>query len=178
MDTYFIPIDATTIRRNPEYHPPGITHYQAGTTEVTFHGKGPVPKEIEESEYFEVTECSQEEYCGLLYYDKAAHVKIIEKIRHILEKYNIELDFTREIIDTTQINSPEFLYEYQDTKVKCETCESIFSHKYLRSEWTYDGGGHSDTICPVCGDWDCCNIEYETLEKALKRIDKTKEEIN
>lgn len=185
--TNYILIDTSTIRRNPDYHPPGTRHYRVGISETTFHGKGLVPKEIENHEDLVVTDwplesvtnkkyqvesVTNKEYYGVLY------GKLTEDILDILKKYNIDINSSHQMIDDTQINSPEFLYEYENTKVKCQYCKSVFLHKYLYSEWTYDGGGHSDTICPVCDGWGCCNVEYETLEHALERIGKTKETIN
>ena len=58
---------------------------------------------------------------------------------------------------------PEWLYEYDNYEVECDWCGAIFDWKKLKS-WT-DGDEYyyreSDTICPECGEWDCCQIEFQ-----------------
>lgn len=58
---------------------------------------------------------------------------------------------------------PSFIYQYDDCDVECESCGEKFSWKELKSEddeW-YDGYSYSDTICPHCGEWDCCKVEFQ-----------------
>lgn len=59
-----------------------------------------------------------------------------------------------------------FLYEYKKTLVKCMYCDSRFDHTLLKSDGDEDGDGNyysSDAICPKCGEWECCTVEYEDI---------------
>ena len=65
-----------------------------------------------------------------------------------------------------------YLFEYESKNIKCRYCNSKFDHTELASDSSNDGVGYSDTVCPKCGLWDCCIIEYEDIEDALKRRDE------
>ena len=39
----------------------------------------------------------------------------------------------------------------------------------------YNDYAYSDKVCPICGAWDCCEIEYEKIDSALKRKKKIDE---
>jgi len=58
---------------------------------------------------------------------------------------------------------PGFLFEYEPTMVECSECHQKFLHTELRSD-SFDDGSYSDTICPKCGAWNCCEIKYERLQ--------------
>jgi hypothetical protein len=62
---------------------------------------------------------------------------------------------------------PEYSYNYENKKLKCEYCGEAFRYLELKAECGEDSC--SDKICPKCGAWDCVSIEYEKLEDALKR---------
>lgn len=59
---------------------------------------------------------------------------------------------------------PKFLYEYVPCDVKCDFCESEFDYTELLTE-DYADYWYSDTVCPECHSPNCCEIEFENLEK-------------
>lgn len=61
---------------------------------------------------------------------------------------------------------PRFNYTYEELLLKCSECGKEFSNKDLESFSDEDCDGNyyfNDRICPKCGTWDCCEIEYEKL---------------
>jgi hypothetical protein len=62
---------------------------------------------------------------------------------------------------------PDYLYEYEDTLVKCSRCKEEFDHEELEADSIDDF--YSNTICPKCQKWNCCEVEYESIAEALKR---------
>jgi len=66
--------------------------------------------------------------------------------------------------------SPAYLYEYHDRNVVCRECGCSFPHGDLEAD--YDGYGEDDevwsnSICPVCGEWDCCDFVFEELSSEM-----------
>lgn len=62
---------------------------------------------------------------------------------------------------------PTYSYNYEDKKVECDNCNSRFNYKSLKYDESSDN--YSYSVCPVCGTWDCVELEYEKIEDALKR---------
>lgn len=63
---------------------------------------------------------------------------------------------------------PEYSFSYMVTKAKCCHChESVeVSDLGYDSEYDRDGGKlrSSETICPACDKWDCCDLTFEAIE--------------
>ena len=75
---------------------------------------------------------------------------------------------------TVHTMTPEgpHLFEYEDTPVECDNCHEKFSYKELEADAMQDGDGEetwSNWICPKCGEWDCCELEFESVESVLKK---------
>lgn len=72
-------------------------------------------------------------------------------------------------------NCMTFYFEFDgESKCKCNYCEAVFKFRYLdsytdKNELNYD-------ICPVCGEYDPCDLEFETMNETLRRIQITKDE--
>jgi hypothetical protein len=85
----------------------------------------------------------------------------------------LELNHHREV-QTVHTLTPasEWLYDLEDTQVECCYCHNKFSYKDLKSEDVgVDNDGDdisNDYICPKCNKDDCCRIEYEKIEDAVK----------
>lgn len=62
---------------------------------------------------------------------------------------------------------PRYLFACRPTLIKCEVCNEEFYHSELEYD-CYDWGRCSDTICPKCHDWDCCELEFEDIDSAIK----------
>ena len=59
--------------------------------------------------------------------------------------------------------SPQFLYQYLPTRVSCEYCSAEFNFDELESDG--DEEGWSETVCPKCHIWNCCEVEFESLSQ-------------
>jgi hypothetical protein len=60
---------------------------------------------------------------------------------------------------------PAFLYEYENPELVCDSCGGTFCHQDLLFDETNDWGGYisSYEVCPLCHEWDCCEVELEKL---------------
>jgi hypothetical protein len=65
-----------------------------------------------------------------------------------------------DMIEVAHLPEPEWLFTYEETPVQCTHCGGRFDARCLGSD--EDGYGRwSDTICPLCRQADCCEVEYE-----------------
>jgi predicted RNA-binding Zn-ribbon protein involved in translation (DUF1610 family) len=67
---------------------------------------------------------------------------------------------------------PAYSFDYENTKIKCNECGEEIMTDDLKSEESSDGEYYSDRICPKCGMFDCCDLEYEKIGDVLKLINK------
>ena len=68
---------------------------------------------------------------------------------------------------------PSHFYKYENTNVKCESCGEIFGNNLLEEDGDEDADGnyyHSETICPKCHCWNCCEVKYEKLDDIPKEV--------
>lgn len=78
-------------------------------------------------------------------------------------------------VNNTAINHfpiPAYSFKYENTKIKCNECGEEIMTNDLKSDESGDGEYYSDRICPKCGMFDCCDLEYEKIGDALKLINK------
>lgn len=78
--------------------------------------------------------------------------------------FRIENQF--EEINLMPGSNPPFLYKYKPTLVKCNYCAARFDHTLLKQDGDEDSDGNyysSSAICPQCGEWECCSVEYEDI---------------
>ncbi len=63
---------------------------------------------------------------------------------------------------------PKWLYKYTPTVIECKNCKKFIIHTELESDsFDYDGG-YSNRVCPECGEWDCCDIEFEKITDVIE----------
>lgn len=62
---------------------------------------------------------------------------------------------------------PKYFYSYADTMVQCNCCLKKFNYGELESDRSDDLSDGTDTQCPFCKKWDCCEIEYERLSEDI-----------
>lgn len=76
---------------------------------------------------------------------------------------SIKTNYQHQVIHS-MTPEPDWLYQYEPIRVKCEFCNRRFLHTELKSDsiW-HDDEIFSDTVCPKCDTFDCCEIEYERL---------------
>jgi len=172
---YFIEIDLDSINVNANAGNT-ITHIPT-TIEVKFDFIGDYEnfnllKEFEKDKTCVITEITYFESndkiikCnGILYNpNKISEFKSIEYV-------NIEYNKNYVILNHFPI--PKYSFKYIDSEVGCSECGSKFNFSELEAEeYDFDGEDYYDTTtkCPKCNTWDCCEIEYETIENALIRL--------
>ena len=158
-------IDLSTIERNKDYAP-GCREYVKGPMRVTFTCNGPLPESFVEGENVTVTNWSTEigifHSEGLIIGD--IDIKALQK-----EKCDVTLKYERETMEVSSFEDRQWFFKYEPTVVTCTECGSMFKHEYLESDSSEYDSRFSSEVCPVCGNWDCCEIEYEDIKDALIR---------
>lgn len=71
------------------------------------------------------------------------------------------------IVDNRRFTN-EWLYQYENIELKCSNCKKPVKFNDLESEEELDGS-FSCRVCPKCGKWECCDLDFENIEAALKR---------
>lgn len=63
---------------------------------------------------------------------------------------------------------PKYSFEYEDSEVQCCECGETFK----RSELLHDeiDDYYSLSVCPKCGEFDCCELEYEKINDVIKSL--------
>lgn len=147
MAKYLIPIDRTTVRKNP----------RAGRSDYTITlGPPRWSKTVVETK---------------------SYVRHDEKSDWMLvasdTKENISVS---QPTQTLWSLSPEgqWLYEYEPVKVKCGNCRAEFLNTELKEDYndSVDVDSYVDAyvsnVCPKCNAWECCQLEYEKIEDIVK----------
>jgi len=157
-----IKIDLRTLRKNPHY---GYREFVPGATRTSFTATE-LPEFFKDGINCIITEIKADpiQYFGEIIDQKLVNRWVNEKPK------GVSMSISRDVIEVIS-NQPEYFYKYLPTKIKCEECYNSFLHTKLKSESYFDGDDdiYSNTICPMCGEWYCCHIEYESVEDALKR---------
>jgi hypothetical protein len=170
-DCIIIPINKDSIKKNPDA---GKTQERIVTGQhITFEGKSDVPKIIQDDldcKNFFISEISLGEdkfYRGL-----AMHLddKLIDQLKQ--EDHTIKIEIHVEYATINHFPSPQYLYEYENIDIKCCICDETFKSDNLESDSFNDDDDYyySDTVCPKCSAWNCCEVKYESIEEALKCI--------
>jgi hypothetical protein len=94
--------------------------------------------------------------------EKAKKIAESNGYRVSLCDFKIEREVTRL---RTLYPQGKYLYDHLDTEIECSECHEKFLHTELEAdyEWMGDDEIWSNKICPKCGVWNCCEIEYEEL---------------
>jgi hypothetical protein len=69
---------------------------------------------------------------------------------------------SRDVQNVMHMPIPTFAYDHVPTEVECDECGERFPHAELESD--DDDDGWTDTRCPRCGAWGCCELEFERLD--------------
>jgi len=154
---FLIKIDRRTVKKNPNAgstvsYLPGVK-----SAEFEYHGKE-LPDYLIEDENCIVTEIN--------YGENILRGIITEPLTKKLVKYvladdacNISMEQGIERME--HLPEPNHFYKYRKTKVQCDACKGWFDHNTLQSDDIMDC--YSDRICPLCREWDCCQLKYELL---------------
>jgi hypothetical protein len=102
--------------------------------------------------------------------------KLLEVLlKNGVDSDQIRYDINQRVCKVDRSSEPEFIFEYNDIEISCRRCESRFPISKLESDYVVYGDGisgdaFSDSICPKCGEWDCCDLEYEKPEEVAKEL--------
>jgi len=82
-------------------------------------------------------------------------------IKEAVKDKRLSISMHQDTITVDHFPEPDYFYEYRKTKVQCDKCGEWFDHNELQSDDFMDC--YSDRICPLCKEWDCCQLKYESL---------------
>jgi len=94
---------------------------------------------------------------------------LIKLLYHEISEIVLEQSMSRPITTVrSMIPEPNYLYTHIDQSIECSSCHSQFPYQQLKSDAISLGCDEawSNTICPVCGNWDCCDISFEHVDHA------------
>lgn len=86
--------------------------------------------------------------------------KLIERVFNEKPK-GIEIEIKNNSTTVYHAPIPKYSFTYENTEVICYECGEKIMTNDLQSDESSDGEYYSDKICPKCGAFDCCLIEYE-----------------
>jgi len=179
---YFIKIDGRTIKKNKDA---GLTvsDYQ-GLKSCTFSCINKLPDLLIEGENCFITEYSIDSnnnkiISGVL--NGEVTIDFIDECKKndSVKETKFELELHQESRRIEHFPIPEYSFEYCNVLIKCNNCNNEFYINDLTSDFYFEGGceccGNSVynyKVCPRCDGWDCCELEYEEIEDAIKRLKK------
>jgi DNA-directed RNA polymerase subunit RPC12/RpoP len=185
---YFIPIDLTTIKRN-ERAGASVTKYpgmaRASATFVFGHRDRAIGQDIQRA--IEslilfadgwVVRAAYHEEDFIIWHEMDAVLspgggalleRLAKSVRALVEAAGGRLDpdrssivFERDVQTAMHAPIPTFSCDHVPTEVECDECGERFPHTELESD--DDDDGWTDTRCPRCGAWGCCELEFERLD--------------
>jgi len=102
--------------------------------------------------------------------DKGEVQAAAEKLRECVEGV-LEMSFNLSVPTQVYRVPPgkPYFYDYVPTQVKCEECGREFMHTELISDSVdfNEGCAFTETKCPHCGEWDCCEVTKEALTSEM-----------
>lgn len=161
---FFVPIDKSSVRKN-EYA--GTTVYQQflgyeTTVEYFLRQKDNIYKK---SEYI-INSCLRgDEILNQIrqgYYKPHSVSEVKLPGEEGEEKISINTNYRYQTLHSIS-PEPDYYYSYENINVVCEECNQISKLKDLDFDSVDDYS--SDTICPKCNHWGCCELEYERFDK-------------
>ena len=103
---------------------------------------------------------------------KLSHAGYVGLMKGEISEVIVEQSSTRDInIVRTMTPERSYLFDYEDTQVECHACYARFAFKDLKADAMASGDDEiwSNGICPKCDAWDCCEIEFESINDVLTK---------
>lgn len=163
---YLIKIKRSSIKKNPNA---GRTQSRVCTGRTTtFKCPGVVPELMQDEDKVLIGSYTMK---GGAMVDATGYIKDESIIMDIFDlNQGIEINIKNDWQKINHKPEPTYFYSYIDRFVKCNVCRHTFSMSKLQSDCLYGDNDEifSDRICPLCNTWDCCELEYENLNNAMK----------
>jgi hypothetical protein len=168
-----IPIDRKTIKKNPNAgNTQSVESLGPMTGTITVNEKHVLVEDIEgvrATQFWKVkNRLVKAEY--LAYGEGfAKFMKRMKRLR--ITRVSYSLNYPHHVINHQP--EPQYLFEYEPTELICSECKKPFLHSDIRNDVMGDGDGgehYCDSVCPLCGAWDCVAFQYEKLDNVLKEI--------
>ncbi len=166
----FIKIDRKTIKKNPK--PYGFPLKVLGAMSITFEGIGKIPDYFIGNDLVFIKDIFYNPETGLV--ESYSGVLLNEDlISKITIDQNIKITIDNKYEEVSGLPGPKYYYDYAPSELECKNCKSKFQSNELKydNREDYDGEDEyyssSDTICPVCGEWDCCDVEFEEFKEEM-----------
>jgi len=90
-----------------------------------------------------------------------------------VDKDSIEINIENHFHHMHHAPEPDYYYKHLDPKVKCKHCGTKSKVSEMSSgEFYYSSTEeyiYYENICPACGVIECVDLEYESIEDALRR---------
>ena len=162
-----IKIDRSTIRRNPdagrtEWTVAGPSRATVRTAGITYESAGELTLHDHAIEGdFIVTESLN----GAAIPGTTEH----KQFTHGSAGVTIRIQRDVETIRTAR-PAPTWLYQYEPTPVTCRNCGQTFPASELEQDSFFNGEDDIPVynICPRCQAPECCEVEYEKIEDAVR----------
>ena len=159
--TYLIEINKKSIRKNKDAGST-VTHLP-GPTKITFEA------EFMPASFIDDKNCYIQE--STIIEGKLTRVSGTILDPALVNTKNVSFTWTQNphIIQHQPI--PEYSYKYKNVRIKCCHCKKSIYSADLDFDVFYYGASEYllDNICPICHQADCCDLEYESIENALKK---------
>jgi hypothetical protein len=149
MSSYFVPIDISTVRLNPDHKKRFLCIAgRPEKQEVTVVRRGSRWVRMEFWNDCMVSHAEvEQEMCPLDWVNSSRLSQPVQRIYCGPQ--------------------PKWLYDHAVVQVACQECGATFSNKELESDSDEDADGNyssSNAICPRCHAWECCELTHEVFD--------------
>jgi len=160
-----IKIDRTSIKRNPNA---GSTRtYLQGLKDTSFKIKsGKIPKWLLKDPFYPTDQRIENNIVIELEGKINGPItdKMIEKFKTVK---GLSINILCEPIIIDHFPEPDYLFEYEKTKLKCKHCKNKVDVDAIETDWIMDE--YEVEICPICQQENTFpKYKYEKIENAIK----------
>lgn len=110
----------------------------------------------------DISDGSKMDFQGVIINNELLDKVVNDRIKGV--KINVEFGTQR----MNHLPTPKYSFKYLNTEIKCSNCGEIIMSDDLLNETSDYGDYRSNNVCPKCGEFDCCDIEYENNENLNK----------
>lgn len=166
--TVLVKILLYTIKKNPDYLPPGMVRLMEGRKTVEIFAETRLPKSLEKYFVCMGYQLKDDEPRDFAYSLHGALPKRAANRLQSMSGVQVSMTHTpRGIVDGF---SPIYLYKYANPLIKCDECGNMVRFKDIQSGFLVtDDDEYNADQCPVCKELNTFDYKLEPIESALKR---------